>query len=42
LLLKDGSDYRIARIDWRGGLRYPALERIDSTVDFLTPILSAR
>ncbi len=42
LLLKDGSDYRIARIDWRGGLRYPFLERIDGTADLLTPILSAR
>ncbi len=42
LLLKDGSDYRIARIDWRGGLRYPALERIDGKADLLTPILSAR
>ncbi len=42
LLLKDGSDYRIARIDWRGGLRYPALERIDGNVDLLTPILSGR
>ncbi len=42
LLLKDGSDYRIARIDWRGGQRYPALERIDRKVDLLTRILSAR
>jgi predicted metalloprotease with PDZ domain len=42
LLLKDGSDYRIARIDWRGGLRYPALERIEGTADLLTPILSPR
>jgi predicted metalloprotease with PDZ domain len=42
LLLKDGSDYRIARIDWRGGLRYPVLERIDGKADLLTPILSAR
>lgn len=42
LLLKDGSDYRIVRIDWRGGLRYPALERIEATADLLTPILSPR
>jgi len=42
LLLKDGGDYRIARIDWRGGLRYPALERIEGKADLLTPILSAR
>ena len=42
LLLKDGSDYRIARIDWRGGLRYPALERVEGKADLLTPILTAR
>jgi predicted metalloprotease with PDZ domain len=42
LLLKDGSDYRMARIDWRGGLRYPVLERIDGKADLLTSILSAR
>lgn len=42
LLLKDGSDYRIARIDWRGGLRYPTLERIDGRSDLLTLILSPR
>ena len=42
LLLKDGSDYRIVRIVYRGGLRYPTLERIEGRPDLLTPILSAR
>jgi len=42
LLLKDGNEYRMARIEWRGGLRYPALERIEGRADLLTPILSAR
>lgn len=42
LLVKEGSDYRVARIDWHGGLRYPQLERIEGTDDLLTPILSAR
>jgi predicted metalloprotease with PDZ domain len=42
LLLKDGDEYRIARIDYHGGLRYPMLERIEGRPDLLTSILSAR
>ena len=42
LLVKEGDDYRIVRIDYHGGLRYPALERIEGRPDLLTPILSAR
>lgn len=42
LLVKDGSEYRTVRIDYRGGLRHPTLERIEATQDWLTPILSAR
>lgn len=42
LLIKDGSDYRIVRIEWHGGLRYPQLERIAGKDDLLTPILTAR
>ena len=42
LLLKDGNDFRIVRIDYRGGLRYPKLERIEGKADLLTPIFSAR
>ena len=42
LLLKDGNDFRIVRIDYRGGLRYPKLERIERSEDLLTPILSAK
>ena len=42
LLVKEGDDYRIARIDYHGGLRYPALERIEGRPDLLTSILSAR
>ena len=41
LLLKDGNDFKIVRIDYRGGLRYPKLERIEGKADLLTPILSA-
>jgi predicted metalloprotease with PDZ domain len=42
LLLKDGDDYRVVRVDWHGGLRYPVLERIDGRPDLLTAILSPR
>lgn len=42
LLVKDGAEYRVARIDYRGGLRYPMLERIEGSKDWLTPIMSAR
>lgn len=42
LLLKDGSEYRLLRVDYHGGLRYPQLERIEGTEDRLTAILSAR
>ena len=42
LLFKDGTDYRVKRIDYAGGLRYPQLERIEGAPDRLTPILSAR
>ena len=42
LLLKDDDDYRIVRLDWHGGLRYPTLERIEGRPDLLTAILSPR
>lgn len=42
LLLKDGDDYRIVRIDGHGGLRYPTLQRIEGQDDLLTAILTAR
>ena len=42
LLLKEGDEYRIVRIDYHGGLRYPALERIEGRPDLLTAILTAR
>jgi hypothetical protein len=34
--------YRTFRIDYRDGLKYPHLERINGTPDRLTAILSAR
>lgn len=42
LLVKEGDEYRVARVDWHGGLRYPVLERIAGTPDRLTAILTAR
>jgi len=42
LLIKDGDRYRMVKIDWRGGLRYPRLERIAGTPARLDDILAAR
>lgn len=42
LLMKEFNRYRTVAIDYHGGLRYPALERIEGKPDYLTPILSAR
>jgi predicted metalloprotease with PDZ domain len=40
LLLKSGDLYRSARIEWRGGLRYPTLQRIDGTPDRLAALFA--
>lgn len=42
LLIKDGSRYRMVKIDYRGGLRYPRLERIPGAPDRLGDILTPR
>lgn len=42
LLLRDGNQFRQARIDWRGGLRYPRLERIEGREDRLSPLYAPR
>ena len=42
LLVKDFNRYRNIDIDYHGGLRYPALERIEGRRDWLTPIFTAR
>jgi predicted metalloprotease with PDZ domain len=42
LLIKDGSRYRMVKIDYRGGLRYPRLERVAGTPARLDDILAAR
>ena len=41
LLVKNQTIYRTVKIDYRDGLRYPHLERIESTPDRLTQIVKA-
>jgi len=40
LLVRNGSRYRTARVDYHGGLRYPHLERIPGAPDRLDEILA--
>jgi len=42
LIVKTNEKYRVVKIDWTGGLRYPRLERIAGTPDRLGDILSPR
>jgi predicted metalloprotease with PDZ domain len=41
LLVKVDNRYKTVKIDYRDGLRYPKLERVEGTPDRLTAILSA-
>jgi predicted metalloprotease with PDZ domain len=42
LLLREGERFRTVRIDYRGGLRYPKLERIEGSADRLAGVLARR
>jgi hypothetical protein len=42
LLVREGETFKTVRIDWRGGLRYPRLERVEGTADRLSAIQSPR
>ena len=42
LLLREGDDYRSVKIDYRGGLRYPKLERLAGQPDRLEAIFAAK
>ncbi|HSI60024.1 MAG TPA: peptidase M61 [Ideonella sp.] len=42
LLLREGDRYRNVTLDYRGGLRYPKLERIEGTPDRLSQIMAPR
>ncbi len=39
LLVRKGQNFRTVKLDYRGGVRYPHLERINGTVDRLDAIL---
>jgi predicted metalloprotease with PDZ domain len=41
-LVREFNRYRTVDVDYHGGLRYPRLERIAGTPDYLTQILAAR
>lgn len=42
LLVKRGKDFQTIEIDYHGGLRYPALTRIEGTPDLLDAILAPK
>ena len=42
LILKDGDLYRTAALDWRGGLRYPRLEKVGGGENGLDRLLAPR
>ena len=42
LLLREGDGYRTVKIDYRGGLRYPKLERMADATDRLEAIFAPR
>lgn len=42
LLLRDGDRFRTLTLDWRGGLRYPRLERVEGVEDRLGALLGRR
>jgi predicted metalloprotease with PDZ domain len=42
LMVKEFNRYRTVEVDYHGGLRYPHLERIPGTPDYLTQIFAAR
>lgn len=42
LLVKNGELYRSVKLAWRGGLRYPVLQRVEGTPDRLSELLAPR
>jgi predicted metalloprotease with PDZ domain len=42
LLVREGDRYRTADVAWRGGLRYPVLQRDEAVPPLLDGILAAR
>jgi predicted metalloprotease with PDZ domain len=42
LIVKNGDRYKVVRVPYYGGLRYPQLERVNDTEDRLAQILKPR
>ncbi len=42
LLIREGDFYKTTRIDWRGGLRYPKLERIEGAAETLSAVFAPK
>jgi hypothetical protein len=42
LLIKRGKTYKTVTLDYKGGLRYPRLERIDGKKAYLDDILAEK
>jgi hypothetical protein len=42
LLVKSGDQFRTVNLDWRGGLRYPALEKVGTGTGTLDALLAPR
>jgi len=42
LIVKDADHYRVVTLDYRGGLKYPRLERLEGTPDRLAAIYAAK
>ncbi len=42
LIVKANEKFRVVKLDWKGGLRYPRLDRVEATPDRLGDILTAR
>ena len=42
LIVKDGDHFRVAAIDYHGGLRYPRLERLEGKPDLLSAIYAPK
>ena len=42
LLIHDGDVYRTVKLDWRGGLRYPRLQKVGTGPGTLDALLAPR
>ena len=42
LIVRDGDHFRVVALDYRGGLKYPRLERLEAKPDLLSAIYAAK